>query len=288
MRTGIRTNDIHKCNRCHIYDVVSVVAGAHARCDCLCLVASEEIMASSSDQKNFIKELAPYAVEAYKELGKIYPSICIAMGIVESAAGTAKKMREHNAFFGVKCGSGKTATKYWSGTFFTSKTSEEYKVGEHTVIKAAFRSYKDMRQCVFNFYELLNSRTYAKVLAGVPYQEQMKQIKAAGYMTSSTEVNTVLSLISRYDLTKYDQGTGAQVTDQPGCESEVDYNMIRTIKTGSAGKAVRVWQTIVEVKPDGIFGQQTYNATIEFQKARGLKADGIVGAKTWKEALEHV
>lgn len=249
-------------------------------------------MSSSYEQKLFIKEIAPHAVKAYKELGKVYPSICIAMAIVESAAGTSRVMREHNAFFGQKVGSGKTAIKYWSGMFFTSKTSEEYKVGEHTIIKAAFRAYESMEQSVFNYYELLNSKTYSKVLAGVGYEEQMRQIKTCGYMTSSTEVNSVLSLIRKYELTKYDLEAGAGEAD-PGqgagqSESEVDYTMIRILKTGTAGKAVRVWQTIVDVKADGVFGQQTYNATVDYQKAHGLKADGVVGPKTWKQALEHV
>lgn len=245
-------------------------------------------MSTSAEQKNFIKEIAPHVLDAFKEFGKVWPSVCIGMAMVESGSGTSKIMRKHNAFLGQKVGSGKTATKYWDGTFYSSKTKEEYKIGEHTVIKAAFRSYKDARQCIFNYYELLNSNVYKKVLAGVPYQEQMKQIKACGYMTSSTEVDTVLSLINRYDLTKYDQAAGGQVPEPVQSESEVDYTMIKTLKTGMAGKAVRVWQTIVDVKADGVFGQKTYNATVEYQKARGLKADGIVGPKTWKDALENV
>lgn len=32
---------------------------------------------------------------------------------------------------------------------------------------------------------------------------------------------------------------------------------------------------------DGIFGNNTYNAVTIFQKAQGLKADGIVGSETW-------
>lgn len=32
---------------------------------------------------------------------------------------------------------------------------------------------------------------------------------------------------------------------------------------------------------DGIFGNNTYNAVINFQKNNGLSADGIVGCSTW-------
>lgn len=246
-------------------------------------------MASSQEAKQFIKEIAPYAQEAYKTLGKVYPSICIGMACVESAYGTSKTMRRHNAFLGQKVGSGKTATKYWDGTFYSSQTKEEYTIGEHTVIRAAFRSYKDARQCIFNYYELLNSNVYKRVEANVPFSTQMKQIKECGYMTSSTEVNSVLSIIARYDLTKYDDITGAGVNPSAGNSADKieDYKM-RQIKTGSKGNLVKLWQIIVGVDPDGIFGTKTYQATVAFQKAHGLQADGIVGPNTWRAGLESV
>lgn len=245
-------------------------------------------MASSQQQKQFIKEIAPHAQEAFRILGKVYPSICIGMACVECGYGTAGSVKYHS-YLGQKVGSGKTATKYWDGTSFNAKTQEEYKIGEHTTIKAIFRSYRDMRQCVFNYYELLNSNVYKGVIAGVPYQEQMKQIKACGYMTSSKEVNSVLSIISRYDLTRYDNIAGAgvnpSVDDIPGDIEE--YNM-KTIKTGSRGNLVKLWQIVVSVDPDGIFGNKTYMATVSFQKSHGLTGDGIVGPKTWKAGLESV
>lgn len=37
---------------------------------------------------------------------------------------------------------------------------------------------------------------------------------------------------------------------------------------------------------DGSFGTATYNAVIQFQKAKGLGQDGIVGAKTWNALLK--
>ena len=166
-------------------------------------------MATATERALFIQEIAPCAQEAFKTLGKVKPSICIAMACVESAYGTAKTMRSHNAFLGHKVGSGKTATKYWGGKFFKSKTKEEYTIGTHTVITDAFRSFDSMQQCVLNFYELLNTKLYARVTADADYTTQMKQIKACGYMTSSTEVNSVLKIIKDYNLTKYDYNSGA-------------------------------------------------------------------------------
>ena len=39
---------------------------------------------------------------------------------------------------------------------------------------------------------------------------------------------------------------------------------------------------------DGIFGNQTRNAVINYQRSRGLSADGIVGCNTWRSLQENV
>lgn len=66
-------------------------------------------------------------------------------------------------------------------------------------------------------------------------------------------------------------------------KSEV-YDM-QTIKKGSQGRIVRVWQVIVSAKVDGNFGKDTEAKTITFQKTHGLAPDGIVGDKTWAAGL---
>lgn len=60
------------------------------------------------------------------------------------------------------------------------------------------------------------------------------------------------------------------------------------IKKGSRGKAVKIWQIIIGVNADGIFGQKTLEATLNFQKKKKLEVDGIVGKNTWKAGLESV
>ena len=152
----------------------------------------------------FIDMLAPIAQKAFNNIGKILPSICIAMAIVESNCGQSSIMKKNNALLGQKVGTGKTAKKYWSGKFFVSRTKEEYTVGTHTIIKSAFRAYDSVEQCVFNYYELLNTSLYKKVVGNVDYKTQIQQIKDCGYMTSSTEVNSVISIIEKYNLTIYD------------------------------------------------------------------------------------
>lgn len=232
-------------------------------------------MASATTIANFIEEIAPCAQNAYKALGKVKPSICIAMACVESAYGTSQIMRNHHAFLGFKVGTGKTATKYWPGTFFTSKTKEEYTIGQHSVIVSAFRSYPDTQTCILNFYELLNTGLYSRVRAEADYKTQMKQIKACGYMTSSTEVNSVLNLIEKYNLTKYDFNSGTVVTyPEPK----------RALKRGMKGEDVKWLQQRLSEKGysvgaiDGCFGPQTELCVKSFQTK--AFCDGICGSLT--------
>lgn len=61
----------------------------------------------------------------------------------------------------------------------------------------------------------------------------------------------------------------------------------RTLKTGSRGDDVKELQKALTEAgfpcgaADGIFGSDTKKAVIEYQKSKGLAADGIVGEKTW-------
>lgn len=234
-------------------------------------------MATKEQVNNFINMIAPLAQNAYKELGKVLPSVAVGMACVECGYGTAGSCK-HNSYLGHKVGSGRTATKYWGGKFFTSKTSEEYTIGVHTTINAAFRAYDSMKQCVFNFYELLNTNIYKGVEAGADYKKQMKQIKSAGYMTSSTEVNSVISIIEKYGLTKYDDVAAGE---KPAVTKR------HTLRRGDRGEDVVYLQTRLAAmgysvgKIDGIFEVKTLEAVKAVQIDKGLSVDGIVGTKTW-------
>lgn len=69
-------------------------------------------------------------------------------------------------------------------------------------------------------------------------------------------------------------------------ESE-EYNM-KTIRKGSKGNMVKVWQIIVGATPDGNFGGGTESKTKSWQSNHGLSADGVVGPKSWKAGLESL
>lgn len=92
-------------------------------------------------------------------------------------------------------------------------------------------------------------------------------------------------------------------TPTPQPERPEDTKM-RTLKVGSKGDAVKLWQEIMVlnnikvgdpakvVSVDGDFGQQTKAATLTFQKQAFPTApkewDAIVGAKTWTKGFESI
>ena len=62
-----------------------------------------------------------------------------------------------------------------------------------------------------------------------------------------------------------------------------------TLQKGSKGDEVKEWQNFLNsqgynLSVDGDFGNNTYNATVDYQTKNGLGADGIVGDKTWGKA----
>lgn len=58
------------------------------------------------------------------------------------------------------------------------------------------------------------------------------------------------------------------------------------LKKGHKGDAVKALQTLLGVKADGMFGDNTEKAVKGLQEAHGLTVDGIVGQKTWNELLK--
>lgn len=69
-----------------------------------------------------------------------------------------------------------------------------------------------------------------------------------------------------------------------GIKKVEDYNM-PTLKEGSTGRKVKVWQVILKIDITGTFDKKTLDATKDFQKKHNLIADGIVGRNTWAAGL---
>lgn len=99
-----------------------------------------------------------------------------------------------------------------------------------------------------------------------------EEAKAAGQEETSTTTTSTAS------TKETSEAAGQKVSD----------TKMPTIRQGSTGRAVKIWQIIIGQTADGSFGAKTLAATKSFQKSKGLTADGIVGANTWKAGLLSV
>lgn len=128
-------------------------------------------------------------------------------------------------------------------------------------------------------FTTVNERTVLKntgkfdVLTSDKYCKSSEHLLRGDILVTRTKGHTVVALSN---------GSKAGTSTQEG-----EYNM-KTIKKGSTGKAVKIWQVIIGVTADGIFGSGTEAKTKAWQTSHGLEADGIVGAKSWKAGLESV
>lgn len=227
---------------------------------------------TTAQAKQFINHIAPLMQAEAKKRGYQIVSTAIAQAVIEGAAGTSKLARDYHNHFGLKCG------KSWKGASVNMKTKEEYSVGTLTTIKDNFRAYPNDEEGVKGYYDFINTSRYANLKTATTPRQYAEFLKADGYATSSTYVNTLVNTVAKYGLDKYDD---AKVVIN---ETTVNHP---TLKKGSRGEAVRAWQIFLNLhsyncgNADGIFGTKTELAVKQWQIAHGLTADGIIGPKTW-------
>lgn len=61
---------------------------------------------------------------------------------------------------------------------------------------------------------------------------------------------------------------------------------MKTLKLHSRGQEVTQLQLLLNIIPDGVFGPQTHQSVIFFQKSQNITPDGIVGPVTWSRLYD--
>ena len=229
---------------------------------------------TSAEQKKFIAEIAPIIQDEAKRRGYLVCSAVIAQACVESKYGASVLSDRYFNFFGLKCG------KAWKGPSVNMKTKEEYIPGAPlTTIRDNFRVFSDIRAGVSGYYDFISTTRYASLKSARTAQEYLERIKAAGYATSSTYVNTNMNVVRKYDLTEWDKPLNGISDINP-------YSVpASTLKQGSSGIGVKWLQWELNqrgygLKVDGIYGPKTSDAVRDYQNRNMLISDGIVGPAT--------
>lgn len=158
-------------------------------------------MATAVQISTFIEQIAPLIQAEARKRGYKVASPIIAQACIESAFGTSSLGYKYHNYFGMKCGSA------WRGKSVNLKTKEEYKVGVLTTIKDNFRVYDTMEAGVAGYFDFINTKRYENLKTARTSKEYLEMIKADGYATSSTYVQTNMNCIVKYNLSRFDDLT---------------------------------------------------------------------------------
>lgn len=166
-------------------------------------------MATQTQVKEFIEKIAPIIQKYAKKNGYKICSTVIAQACCESAYGTSSLGYKYHNYFGMKCGGS------WKGKSVNMTTKEEYTVGTLTTIKDNFRAYDSIDEGVQGYYAFISAKRYANLKDATSYRQYAEMLKSDGYATSSTYVNTLCTIVEKYDLAKYDNFNGVNIPVTP-------------------------------------------------------------------------
>jgi flagellum-specific peptidoglycan hydrolase FlgJ len=139
----------------------------------------------------YIQKFGPIARKEMQTYG-IPASITLAQGILESGMGYGRLATEANNHFGIKCHSGWTGKKIYH---------DDDRKGE------CFRVYKNPETSYRDHSLFLKNRSrYAFIfdIRTSHYKGWAKGLKKAGYATDPKYPDKLISLIERFDLTRFD------------------------------------------------------------------------------------
>lgn len=151
-------------------------------------------------------------LEQQKFINSIYEALCkyaptynikcysaiIGQAILESGWGKSKLASNFHNYFGLKCGSS------WKGKSVNRKTFEEFEVGTLTQISDNFRVFDNLDSGVKGYLDFINTKRYSNLKNVSSPKEYLQNIKNDGYATSSTYVDSVMKIVTSYNLTSYD------------------------------------------------------------------------------------
>ena len=140
----------------------------------------------------YVKKYAPAATKNMRFF-KIPASITLAQGILESGYGEGTLAKKANNHFGIKC------HKEWKGKSITHDDDEK---------DECFRSYKNpLRSYRDHSLFLVDRDRYSSLftLNRKGYKGWSLGLKAAGYATDPKYADKLISLIERFNLTRFDE-----------------------------------------------------------------------------------
>lgn len=184
-----------------------------------------------TSEQEYIKEIAPAVQRVCKRYGYL-PSVLIAQSCLENGYGIRdywdnpqiEALLTYNNMVGMKSellNSSWSEYTVWTGESLSKKTPEEYN-GKKVIITDSFRKYDTIER---SFADFLLFITYASndgkngkpkygatVLHLTNPSTLIQAVKDRGYATDSKYPTSVMKIINKHNLTKYDDLTNVKAT----------------------------------------------------------------------------
>ena len=199
---------------------------------------------------DFKTEVIPMIVKVAKERGYKYPSAIIAQAACESAWGKSSLAYKYFNYFGMKCGSS------WKGKSVNMTTKEEYSVGTLTTIKDNFRAYDNLEAGINGYFDFIQMSRYQNLKQATSPEDYIQKLKADGWATSSTYINTLTKIMNDNNLKQYD---GSNVPNVPVKDKTAVISAVKSLQ-----KALNEYGNYGLVE-DGIMGPLTIGAYNNFR-----------------------
>lgn len=150
-------------------------------------------MASVSQQ--YVEQYAEYAIEQQRKYG-VPASVTLAQGILESANGRSQLSRECNNHFGIKAGKTWLDAGGQYGLYTDDRPNEKF--CKYATVGDSYEHHSLI---------LKNNSRYSAcfALAQDDYRGWCNSLQKAGYASSKQYASSLISVIERMDLTKYDR-----------------------------------------------------------------------------------
>jgi flagellum-specific peptidoglycan hydrolase FlgJ len=183
-------------------------------------------------QLAFINELAQGAIAAQHTYG-VPAAVTIAQAIDESAWGQSSLAAQDNNLFGIK-GTGPAGS--------VSLPTQEFENGQWVTITAQFRVYSNVAESIADHANLLaTSGYYGAAMANRQAPNSFAQALTGVYATDPNYGNTLVGLMRRYNLYRFDPDTQpataqARAAAHPASASAEQATAPQTA-SGSAGQA---------------------------------------------------
>lgn len=176
-------------------------------------------------EREWIEKVAPDAVKAMNKFGYL-ASVLIAQTCLETGYGSGsgcEVLVRWNNVLGMKADllNDTWRAAYWDGRAASKRTPEYY--GNWTQITDSFRVYTSIHDCLFDYCQFMRDSRYSvggrykyrDVLTIKDPETLIKTVSARGYATDPRYAASVMAIIRKHGLTKYDSQKGTATMQKP-------------------------------------------------------------------------